>query len=189
MHPNFTAQYTSDTIHSGSIIVACGEKSKILDQSDLYETEISYQTMSQQTTGFDGEGQIASAMSYVTNDDMPILYTLTGHNETEIGTNLTNAVEKANLEIQSLNLISGESVPEDAELLIIAAPKKDLSEEEAKKIINYLENGGNLLLFSYFTSDEMPNFDSILASYGLKRDRGLILEEMGNIIIRSFLII
>ena len=55
LHPNFTAQYTSDTIHSGSIIVACGEKSKILDQSDLYETEISYQTMSQQTTGFDGE--------------------------------------------------------------------------------------------------------------------------------------
>lgn len=28
LHPNFTAQYTSDTIHSGSIIVACGEKSK-----------------------------------------------------------------------------------------------------------------------------------------------------------------
>ncbi len=80
--------------------------------------------MSQQTTGFDGEGQIASAMSYVTNDDMPILYTLTGHNETEIGTNLTNAVEKANLEIQSLNLISGESVPEDAELLIIAARRR-----------------------------------------------------------------
>lgn len=179
LHPNFAAQYTSDTIYSGSIVVVCGEKSKILNQSDLYETEISYQTMSQQTTGFDGEGQIASAMSYVTNDDMPILYTLTGHNETELGANLTNAVEKANLEIQSLNLISAESVPEDAELLIIAAPQKDLSEEEAKKIITYLENGGNLLLFSYFTSDEMPNFDSILANYGLERDRGLILEGDG----------
>lgn len=176
LHPNFTDQYTQDKVSSGSIIVVCGEKSKVLPGSVLYESQVNYQTMSQQTTGFDGEGQIASAMSYVTNDDMPVLYTLSGHNETTLGNSLTEAIEKANIEIQSLNLVSSESVPEDAGGLIIAAPQKDLSQEESQKVISYLENGGKVLMFSYFTAEEMPNFDSILKNYGLERDKGLVLE-------------
>lgn len=179
LHPNFTAQYTSEQVSSGSIIVVSAEKNRILSQSDLYETQISYQTMSQQTTGFDGEGQLVSAMSYVTNDEMPILYTLTGHNETAFGSNLTEAIEKANIEIKSLNLLTSENVPEDTDVLAIAAPQKDLSDEETQKILDYMENGGKLLLFSYFTNEEMPNFDSILKTYGLQRDLGLVIEGDG----------
>lgn len=179
LHPNFTAQYTSEQVSSGSIIVVSGEKNKILSQSDLYETQLSYQTMSQQTTGFDGEGQLVSAMSYVTNDEMPILYTLTGHNETAFGSNLTEAIEKANIEIKSLNLLTSENVPEDTDVLAVAAPQKDLSDEETQKILDYMENGGKLLIFSYFTNEEMPNFDSILKTYGLQRDLGLVIEGDG----------
>jgi len=32
------------------------------------------------TTGYDGEGQITSALDYVLNDDMPKVYMTTGHN-------------------------------------------------------------------------------------------------------------
>lgn len=176
IHPSFTTQYTKESVNSGSVIVVCGEKSKILDQSTLYQSEVDYQTMSQQTTGFDGEGQIASAISYVTNDDMPVLYTLTGHEETELGSNLKDSIEKANLDIQSLNLLTSETVPEDADILMIGAPKKDLSTEEANKVVSYLENGGKVLLFTSFTNEEMPNLDSILTNYGLKRNLGLIIE-------------
>lgn len=132
--------------------------------------------MSQQTTGFDGEGQIVSALNYVTNDDMPVLYTLIGHEETELGSNLKDFIEKANMEIKSLNLLTSENVPEDTDILLIAAPQKDLSKEEADKVIAYLENGGKVFIFSSVNENELTNFESILRNYGLQRDKGLIIE-------------
>lgn len=176
LHPAFTKDYTDDTVASNSVIVVCGDKSKVVDYSDIYESEVDYSTMSSQTTGFDGEGQLVSAISYVTNDDMPVLYTLSGHNETALGSNLTKAIQKANIQTEDLSMLTSEAVPEDADGLIICAPQTDLSEEEAQKIITYLEAGGKVMLFSNFSNEEMPNFESILTNYGLERDKGLILE-------------
>ena len=48
--------------------------------------------------------------------------------------------------------------------------------EEAQKIIDYLEDGGKAIIFSNYTVEDMPNFDSILANYGVEREKGIILE-------------
>ena len=139
VYPTFTQQYTSDSVSNNSIIVVCGDKSRVVNYSDMYETSINYQTYIQETTAFDGEGQLTSAINYVISDDMPVLYTLEGHNEASMGTAMTETIQKANIEIQSLNLLTQESVPEDASCLFIFAPSTDLSEDEANKIIEYLE--------------------------------------------------
>ena len=120
----------------------CGDKSKVVNYSDMYETSIDYNTYSQQVTGFDGEGQLTSAMNYVISEDMPILYTLEGHEEAAMSENMKETIQKANIEIQNLNLLTEEAVPEDAECLFVFAPAKDLTEDEANKIIEYLEQGG-----------------------------------------------
>ena len=65
-----------------------------------------YQTYSYQTTGFDGEGQITSAIGYVTSEDLPVLYTLEGHGEKEMDSSIKEDIEKANMDIQSLNLLT-----------------------------------------------------------------------------------
>lgn len=72
-----------------------------------------YQTYSSQTTGFDGEGQITSAIGYVTSEDLPILYTLEGHGEKEMDSTIKEDIEKANMDIQSLNLLTEGSVPDE----------------------------------------------------------------------------
>lgn len=81
VNPTFVSQYTSDNISNNSVIVVCGDKSKVIDYTDMYETTINYSTYSQQVTGFDGEGQLTSALNYVVSEDMPVLYTLEGHEE------------------------------------------------------------------------------------------------------------
>ena len=48
--------------------------------------------------------------------------------------------------------------------------------DEAQKIIDYLEDGGKAIIFSNYTVEDMPNFDSILADYGVEREKGIILE-------------
>lgn len=174
--PKFASQYTSDNISNNSIVVVCGDKSKVVDYSSMYETSINYQTYSQEVTGFDGEGQLTSAINYVVSDNMPVLYNLEGHDESSMSETMKETIEKANIEIKFLNLLSEEAVPDDAECLFIFAPATDLTKEEADKIISYLENGGKALIVSNYTDEDMPNFESVLENYGVQSVDGIVLE-------------
>lgn len=176
VYPKFASQYTQDRISNNSIIVECGEKNKVVDYQDMYETTVNYQTYSQQTTGFDGEGQLTSAIDYVVSEDMPILYTLEGHDELPMSEEMKKTIQKSNIAIHDLNLLTQENVPEDAACLFIFSPKTDFSSEEAEKVINYLEDGGKAIILSDYTETEMPNFNSILKNYGVQSENGIILE-------------
>ena len=176
VNPKFVSQYTSDGVSNNSVIVVCGDKNKVIDNNSLYETTVNYQTYSNEVTGFDGEGQITSAINYVTSDSMPVMYTLEGHDEATMSDTLKDTIQKANIDIQSLNLLTMDSVPDDADILFIFAPAKDISEDEASKIISYLENGGKALIVSNYSSEEMPNFASVLENYSVKTADGIVLE-------------
>ena len=69
VNPKFVSEYTSDNLSSNSLIVVCGDRNKVIDYNNIYESSMDYQTYSYQTTGFDGEGQITSAIGYVTSED------------------------------------------------------------------------------------------------------------------------
>lgn len=180
VNPAFVSQYTSDNISNNSVIVACGDKSKVVDYSDMYETSINYNTYSQQVTGFDGEGQLTSAINYVISENMPVLYTLEGHDEAAMSETMKETIQKANIDIQSLNLLTEESVPEDTECLFIFAPAKDLNKEEADKVISYLENGGKAFIVSNYTNEDMSNFNRILENYGVQAENGIVFEGDSN---------
>ena len=116
--------------------MVCGDRSKVVNYSSIYESSIDYNTYQSTTTGFDGEGQIDSAISYVTSEDLPVLYTLDGHGEKDLDSTLQEDIQKANIDIKSLNLITEESVPDDAACLLINAPTSDISESEKNAIIS-----------------------------------------------------
>ena len=56
------------------------------------------------------------------------------------------ALENENYQVKEILLSTQEKVPDDASLLIVAAPEKPLTEHETGAIENYLKNGGRLLL-------------------------------------------
>lgn len=176
VNPKFTSEYTDEEVSSNSLIVVCGDRSKVVDYNNIYESSIDYNTYSYTTSGFDGEGQITSAISYVTSDNLPVLYTLDGHGEKSLDSTLQEDIEKANIEIKSLNLLTEESVPEDADCLMINSPSTDISEEERDAIIEYLENGGKAMIFSDYTEGSMDNFDAVLENYGVERVDGIVIE-------------
>lgn len=176
VNPKFTSEYTDEEVSSNSLIVVCGDRSKIVDYNNIYESSMDYTTYSYTTSGFDGEGQITSAISYVTSDNLPVLYTLDGHGEKSLDSTLQEDIEKANIEIKSLNLLTEESVPEDADCLMINSPSTDISEDERDAIIEYLENGGKAMIFSDYTEGSMDNFDAVLENYGVERVDGIVIE-------------
>ena len=179
VNPNFYKDYSDGNIGMNSLIVVSGKRFKVIDYNDIYETEVDYTTYSSNVTGYDGEGQITSALAYVTSEDMPVFYTLEGQDELPLSTAFQNGLEKQNAQLQSINLLTQESVPEDAQGVLIMAPVTDISADDADKLIAYLDKGGKILMTTAYMEDfaeEMPNLQKVLDYFGLTIEKGLVME-------------
>ena len=98
--PNYTSQFTEDQVSENSLIVSSSKRNKEIDYGSMYESEMDYSTYQSKTTGFDGEGQLTSAIDYVLSDELPVVYYVTGHNEVSLPDAMTDRIQKANLELK-----------------------------------------------------------------------------------------
>ena len=174
-NPNFASQYTDEAVEENSVIVVCGEKSRYVAYSDIYKTEIDYSTYSQ-TTEFDGENCITSAISYVSSDDNDRLYLLSGHGEAELDTTFADMLADRNAEHEELTLVNAESVPDDADCVIINEPQSDLSEKDVELLESYRAKGGNIIVVTGYTGQDMTNLNKLLSGYGCSVEKDLLLE-------------
>ena len=77
---------------------------------------------------------------------------ITGHGERDplgqanhdLGT-FGKELQRKGLQVQSLNLAQNPTIPDNTQVLVIASPQVDLLPGEIRLIINYVNNGGNLL--------------------------------------------
>ena len=176
--PNFYKSFT-DSISTNSLIVVSGERSKVIDYNSLYEMEYDYYSYSSTVTGYDAEGQITSAIDYVTNADIPMVYQIEGHDEVTLDSGFTEVLSKENVELSTINLLQYDEIPEDAACILLLAPSTDLSSDDADKIIEYLQNGGKAIITVNLT-EELPNFDRVLEAYGVENTYSMVLESDRN---------
>lgn len=83
-----------------------------------------------QESQFDAEGQLTSAVNYVTSEETKKIYRMSGHGESTVSTSLSELFEKANLSMEELNLLMNSEIPEDCDLLFMYAPTTDITEDE-----------------------------------------------------------
>lgn len=177
VQPNFAAQYTDDEVTQNSLFVVSENRSRVIDYDDIYTYELDSSSYTYQVSGYDAEGQVTSALQYVTRDDMPVIYELEGHEETSLSGDFSEVLEKANVTLSSLNLLQEDAVPEDAQALIINGPQTDLSEDDLNKILAYVENGGSLFLtLNYSSYSDMPNYQKLLEQYEISVLPGLVAD-------------
>lgn len=185
-NPNFTSQYSQEDVEDNSIIVAGENRSKVIHYYDIYQYETDYYSYSTTLSAFDGEGQITSAIAYVTSEEVPVLYTLEGHHEAEMSSSVRALIEKENLEIRTLNLLTSRTVPEDAKILMINGPLVDISVEEKEKILDYMQAGGYVIMLTAYGEEDYPNLEGLLEAYGLELAEGLVLEGDSNYYLPNF---
>ena len=147
VYPTFAQQYTSETVQNNSLIVECGDRSRYIGYEDIYIQEADLYSYNYNIS-FDGEGAITSAIDYVVTEDLPKLYLLEGHGEAELPQSFTEQIEKANIETETLSLLTVDAVPEDADAVMIYSPSSDLSETEADLLSEYVTGGGKLLVMA-----------------------------------------
>lgn len=180
VYPTFASQYTEETPANNSLVVECGERNRYIPYSDIYVEKADMYSYSY-STSFDGEGAITSAIDYVVSDELPKVYALEGHGESQLPENFQDQVEKENLEMETLSLLTVDEIPEDADCLLIYDPESDLSAQEAELLAEYTASGGKLLVMAGpGQNGTLTNLNSLITSYGVMPDEGVVMEEDRN---------
>lgn len=176
VYPTFAAQYTDEDVPNNSLIVECGSKYRYIGYDDIYLTDFDYTTYSY-IYSFDGEGALTSAIDYVVADELPQVYLLTGHGERDLPTEFETQLEKENMELVSFSLLTVDTIPEEADTLLIYAPETDLSDEEVTMLEDYLEDGGKLMVVSGATEGgTLTNLRRLLSDHGVETAEGLVVD-------------
>lgn len=176
VYPTFADQYTSEETPNNSLIVECGDRSRFISYSDIYLTEGNMSTNSYDTS-FDGEGAITSAIDYVVTEELPQLYILEGHGEAELSTVFSEQIEKENIEMTTFSLLNEDSVPEEADCVLIYGPTSDISTEEKEMLADYVTGGGKLMVLAGpLEEGTLENLDSLLSDYNVEMADGIVVE-------------
>jgi ABC-2 type transport system permease protein len=174
--PTFAEQYTDETVYNNSLIVECGSRYRYISYNDIYVQEADLTTYSY-TTSFDGEGAITSAIDYVVSEELPQVYCLEGHGEESLPSTFSDQIEKANIEIETLSLLTSDSIPDDAACVMIYAPQSDISAEEKTMLADYVAGGGKLFVVAGPVPDvSLENLYSLLADYQVTLNEGIVVE-------------
>ncbi len=173
---NYTA--TDDEITSGSFIIETDLRYKVLKLADLYQlsTTLDYTTyeMSQYVSGIDADQTLASAVQYVTSQDLPTVVFLTGHDE-QYGPEFTSLFTDSNYGYDECNLLFDE-IPNDAAIVVVGMPSADYTSYEIDKLDAYLKSGGNVILFTGVSAVETPNLDEWLEEWGIGMRDQMVLD-------------
>lgn len=128
------------------------------------------------------EQKMTNSILGVTLENVPKIYFLTGHSEYGISDYfgiLTETLKSEVNEVETLDLLVKNEIPQDCKTLIIASPSTDFTDFETDIIIKYINNGGNILWLSdYSNSGILSNTQKILNLYGISvSNNGIILEQ------------
>ena len=178
LHPSALTEYDTS---ENTIVISCEATGKSTTVSfddilvpDMYSY---YYYGSTDYTEFDGEGQLTSAVNYVTSDVEKTIYQTTGHGEGTLSTTITDLMDQNNYNLSEINLLMNTSIPEDCDLLLMYEPATDLSDDETEMLRNYLADGGKvMILLGDTNATELPNLETVLEEYGMKAADGYIAD-------------
>lgn len=169
-----------ETIDNGSILVVSDLRSKFIPESDIYELDVAKFAQSQYQTkyyNYDGEGEVTSALVYVTTSDIPKIYKVVGHNEDELGEIIMASIKKANYDIADINLMS-DTIANDCDILLINSPQNDYTQMECDLIRDYVDHGGKIMIScAYENAEKTENFRNLLVYLGIELKTGVVCEQ------------
>ncbi len=178
VHPTFASAYTSEGIADNSIVVESGKRFQLVFNDSIYVTKTGYDSEGNEVEAqdFEGESALTSAIDYVTNDALSVIYCLNGHSEKAFSDRLRSYIARENMEMNDLSLVSTGTVPDDCGCLLINAPEKDISEKEKDLILAYLNKGGTLFYIRNYMLADCPNLDAVTGQFGIGFDSSMVFE-------------
>ena len=172
LHPGILSQYTSGSVDQNSLIAVCGQKSKYIGYGEIYVRA----SDGDSAVRLCAESALCAAIRSVTTQQTPSVCLLTGHGEQELPERFAAHLAAQGYQLSALDLLSSGGVPADCGCLLVCGAAQDLTEAELSQLDAYLQSGGRLCLFSRYLDESTPNWNALLARYGLSAIPGLVVE-------------
>ena len=179
-NPSALTQYGNEyNVQSGAVVVKNGDRIRVFNVSDYYSVDSDTGSMYIYL-----EERLAAGTLYVTRDNIPVVYFLTGHGEAGYE-NLMNVIANNGADVKEINLLTDEEeFSENAKLMVICNPTRDYSVEEIRKISDFATNdnyfGKNIMYFSSTDSVDLPNIQSYLKDWGIQFNNDIVLDTADN---------
>lgn len=194
----YKERYSDNEINLGDIIVDYTytnddnvekTKYKVIGFDDLYEiqesSDSSYSSSNYGTiSGSSVETSVTSALYYVTKEQQDKIAVITGYGSADISDYLKK-LEVSSYDYVEISDLELNDIPEDATMIMLAAPTLDLSENDVKKIDEFLlgksgdsehNYGKSLIYFASSSQSETPNLDGLLEEWGIEFETGTVYE-------------
>jgi gliding motility-associatede transport system auxiliary component len=127
------------------------------------------------------EATLTNAILKVTRTTKKVVYFMTGHGEPALTDSertgysvAKQALEEQNYTVQELVLARQPQVPDDAAVVIVAGPRRDLLESEMEALSTFLGRGGHL--FVMLDPETVPGLVTFVKRYGIEVGNDVVIE-------------
>lgn len=174
-NPTFGAKYVNEgeSIGTGSVILDSGDRYKVYQYGDLYNTSTNSQG-STTATSMRAEQIINAGLNYIASDEEFVAYLIKGHNEPELS-GLKTKLEDENYTVEEVNLTT-DDIPEDARLIVVSAPKVDYTSSDIAKLDAFFARGGKALVTFDYECSGLTNLYEYLNSWGIAVNDDIAVE-------------
>ena len=183
LNPTFASRFASasadQTVTADSLIVFCPEteRFRVLNAADFLTLSIDYDAGTWSYDKLTYESSITSAIAYVTQERIPVVYMVQGHDELDENTaaTLSDFLRGNHYDVRFAALADISPLPGD--LLVFLAPVRDLTDTELSIVTDFTRQGGALLFACDYTDPvaAMPNYRALLRSYGFLPLEGVVV--------------
>ena len=182
-NPTFVAEFSELNLRPNQIIVESPDtgRHRVIEFRDLFNI-VTGQGGQTNVRSSRAEQVMTSAILNVTTVNQVRVTVLSGYNQAEIPAFL-RLLEMNNYEIVHENLVTTPYLDPEAEIALLVAPARDISEDDLRKLDNFLLNDyqyGRTLFFitgaEQTPMSQMPNLSAWLAEWGIAVKDSVVFE-------------
>jgi len=171
--------------------------SRAISVTDLYQGN----PQTGEVLEYFGEPRIVTTIAQLISDRKARIYHTVGHREIPPGVAdrrglsalMGRLTALENAEFKPLDLVKDKAVPDDADLVFVAAPISDFTTVETDALTKYWARGGRLFVAVHpLVPDKLDEFRKFLETCGVRLNRDFVFDAMrelrdpGMLVIRSF---
>ena len=181
-NPGFISLFEGDlqsSITTDTVVVSCEStgRYKVLGYGEFITQGYNINTGSFEIAGLAYEKSVTEALLYVSQSTVPVIGISQGHGELSTDTleTLINFLQSNSYDVETVNLLAGDTL-DTIDLLIIADPYKDFTQNEIETLKTYAQNGGSFFVIRDYTDPlDLQNYQSLLRSYGVEPLPGIVV--------------
>ncbi|MBQ7090564.1 MAG: GldG family protein, partial [Clostridia bacterium] len=184
VNPQILEQYKQDyaeyNIQEGYIVVKNGDRVRVITDEDMYAYSYDYSTGGYVITEITIQNALVSAVLYVTKDEIPVVYFVTGHGE-EGFDGIMKLIANNGADVQQIKLSQKTEFDDNAKVLFVCGPTTDYSEQEMALLESFVLNDNryerDIFYFHNPYAPALPRLEAFLEEWGMKVENNLVMED------------